>query len=153
MLINEIEKNIQVNDENSQICSDYGHGEDLEALMRACGHFLYHSAGERNGQGRIMHILSSREMISQMELQEILEIKPGSMSEILSKMEEKGLIERRKDEEDKRKTIVELTEAGKQHVIEYHELHKKKDKFQALSDEQKEQLKELLSILLKSWKK
>lgn len=127
--------------------------DDLGSLMRACGHFLYHSAQERNGQGRIMHILSSRGSISQMDLQEMLGIQPGSISEILSKVEGKGLISRRKSEEDKRKIIVELTEAGKQHVTEYRASHRNRDKFAALSEEQKEQLKELLSILVASWEK
>lgn len=126
--------------------------DDLGSLMRTCGHFLYHSAGEKNGQGRIMHILSGKESISQKELQEQLGIQPGSMSEILAKMEVKGLIQRQKDEDDKRKTNVCITEAGKLHVQEYRKNKGKQDKFAALNEEQKEQLKELLSILLESWK-
>lgn len=130
--------------------------EDLDGLLRACGHFLYHkAAGEKSGQGKIMHILSSRKEISQKELQEHLGIQPGSISEILSKMENKGLLQRIKDGEDRRKTIVRITDAGERHVEEFRKNgkgNKNRDIFSALDDRQKEELKKLLGILLESWK-
>ncbi|MDC7287551.1 MarR family winged helix-turn-helix transcriptional regulator [Blautia schinkii] len=130
--------------------------EDLDGLLRACGHYLYHkAAGAKSGQGKIMHILSSQKEISQKELQEHLGIQPGSISEILSKMENKGLLQRIKDGEDRRKTIVRITDAGEHHVEEFRKNGKgdrNKDIFSALDDGQKEELKKLLRILLESWK-
>lgn len=133
-----------------------GEPEDLDGLLRACGHYLYHkAAGEKCGQGKIMHILASQKEISQKELQEYLSIQPGSISEILSKMENKGLLQRIKDGEDRRKIIVKITDAGERHVEEFRKNgkdSKNRDIFSALDDGQKEELKTLLRILLESWR-
>lgn len=130
-----------------------GEAEDLDTLLRACGHYMYHrAAGEKSGQGKIMHILAAQKEISQKELQEHLGIQPGSVSEILSKMENKGLLERIKDGEDRRKTIVRITDGGEKHVEEFRKKGKNRDLFSALNDEQKDELKELLKLLLQSWK-
>lgn len=126
--------------------------DDLGSLMRACGHFLYHSGGERNGQVRILRILSKSESISQKELQEILAIQPGSISEILSKMENRGLIKRERDEVDKRKIIVSITESGKNSLNNGEKNRHNQDKFAVLTEEQKEELKKMLGMLLDSWK-
>ena len=141
----------------------FGHGrhqydyeensDDLYGLLRVCGHMLYRQGGERNGQGRIISILSKYEEIGQKELQEMLQIQPGSMSEILSKMENRGLIERIKDEEDKRKTIVRLTEEAKVHVQEHRKSQKKRDLFAALDEQQQDELKKMLKLLLSDWRK
>ncbi|TCL57689.1 DNA-binding MarR family transcriptional regulator [Kineothrix alysoides] len=121
-------------------------------MLRVCGHILYHRAGRQSGQGRILHILSERSELSQKELQEMLRVQPGSMSEILSKMESKGLVERIRDEEDKRKTQVRLTETGKAHVENHHCGLGNKDIFSALDENQQEELKELLALLLEDWR-
>lgn len=131
---------------------EYDSPEDLLGMLRACGHILYHQAGKQSGQGRILHILSERGELSQKELQEMLRVQPGSMSEILSKMENKGFVERIRDEEDKRKTQVRLTGAGKAHVQEHHSGMGNKDIFSALDENQQEELKELLTLLLEDWK-
>ena len=134
-------------------CDCIENSDDLYGLLRICGHMLNHRGGERNGQRRIISIVSNYEEIGQRELQEMLQIQPGSMSEILSKMENKGLIQRIKDEEDKRKIIIRLTEEGRVHVHEHHKSQKKRDLFGALDDEQQEELKKLLKLLLADWKK
>lgn len=133
-----------------------GHGgrkeeRELAALLSACGSQMNRRAEDSMGQGRIMHILSERKEISQKELQDLLQIQPGSISETLSKMEQKGLIVRTKEEEDKRRSVVCLTEVGEQHIAEYRSRKKDKRPFGALSEEQQTQLKELLSVLLESW--
>lgn len=88
--------------------------------------------------------------MNQKELQEILQIQPGSMSELLAKLEEKELILRRKDDEDKRRSILTLTEAGKTAAME--QQGEEKPLFGALDESEQEELKRLLGKLLDSWK-
>ena len=99
--------------------------DELFRLMQACGHILYHSGSGKSGQGRILHILDYQNSVSQKDLQTMLDIKSGSISELLSKLEREGLIRREKDE---------------------------KDRFAVLDRQQREQLKELLELLLEDWR-
>lgn len=126
--------------------------ENLRHLIRSCADYLYRRGGQRNGQGRILRILSHEGEMTQKQLQEMLEIQAGSISEILSKMEDNRLIERLKDHEDKRRMLVSLTQQGAEHVKEYRLGKKMGDSFSPLTDEEKEQLKILLLKLLDSWK-
>lgn len=127
-------------------------GEDeLSGLMRSCGHYLFHHGGRKNGQDRILHILSHRGEMSQRELQEILGIQPGSVSEILAKIEHAGYLIREKDEADKRRIVIKLTEEGQKRADVAGE-GKDRDLFSALDEEQKEQLKSLLKLMLESWR-
>ncbi len=62
---------------------------------------------------RVLSLLSESEGLSQRKLALILDIRPQSLSELLGKLERDGLIERRKNDGDKRETLVSLTEAGR----------------------------------------
>lgn len=73
-------------------------------------HFHFHL----NSQTRVLWILSQRDdHLTQSELSELLDIRPSSTSELLKKLESKGLITRSNDPNDRRITIITLTEAGK----------------------------------------
>lgn len=138
---------------NHGFCKDFEQSDDLSGLIRSSGHYLRHQGGRGSGQGRILHILSKCEEINQKELQHILQVQPGSLSEILTKLENKGFVERIRDDEDKRKTIVKVTEAGKAHVDNCGCQKNNTDMFSALDEKQQEELKILLKILLEDWKK
>lgn len=129
------------------------HNEELLPLMEGCGHFLHHRRGGKRGQGKILKILSLEGEMTQKELQERLGIQAGSMSEIVLKLEAKGFIERKRDEEDKRKIKLTITEAGKVHFEEKRKEHIEQEKnlFDALTLEEKLQLQGLLLKLHKSW--
>lgn len=126
--------------------------DDLYNILRACGHYLYHRFGKDMGQGRILAILSERERMTQKELQEMLRIQPGSATEILAKLEEKGMIRRKRDERDKRCCIIELTEEG----CEAFNKRKRQEGeraslFSSLDEAEQEELKRLLCKLLAGW--
>ena len=121
---------------------------DLYHLMRSCGHILYHNGSTKSSQGRILHILEKEGTIGQKDLQQILKIKSGSVSEVLTKLEKEGLIERSRDECDRRRVIITMTQKGRIHAHNYNE---SRDWFAVLDAQQKEQLKELLQLLLESW--
>ena len=59
------------------------------------------------------------------------------------------MLTREKDEEDKRKVVLRLTEHGREKAEHCHGEDRNKDVFGALSDEEKETFKSLLEKLLK----
>ena len=125
---------------------------DLMFLLHKCSHFLHHKGGKR-GQFRILKILAGYPEISQKELQDQLGIEPGSMSELVIKLEHKGLITRRKDETDKRMTKLLITDLGLELSKEIEVRASEEDQLVAelLTAEEQEQLKGLLLKLLKGW--
>ncbi len=125
--------------------------DDLYSVMRSCGRYLYHCAGRGAGQGRILAILLERKSMTQKELMELLQIQPGSMSEILTKLEEKGLILRRRDEEDRRRSVLELTDAGTELALHQARYSEGRPSFDVLTEDEQEELKGMLVKLLENW--
>ena len=64
------------------------------------------------GQGRVLAMLKIQPEISQKELSYLLDIRPQSLGELLSKLESSGLITREPSESDKRVMNVKLTDSG-----------------------------------------
>ena len=62
---------------------------------------------------RTLMTVARNDGISSGELCEILDVRPSSLSEIANKMAERGLIEKKDAETDKRITLICLTELGK----------------------------------------
>ena len=87
--------------------------------LRVLGHKLYHY-GNKGGQKRILIALHrNNDQMSQKQLMEYLDVKAGSLSEILSKMEEDGLINRIPNELRKKCLNIVLSELGKKKIHEY----------------------------------
>ena len=128
----------------------FGEEDELTGLLLRTGHGLRRQLGPR-GQMRILKILEEKGAISQKELQEALGIQAGSMSEILQKMEERGLILREKDPKDRRRLLLTLTEKGRQRGSEEGRKDLYQQLYQGLSEEERVRLKELLGRLLESW--
>lgn len=132
--------------------------DNLYDLMRGCGHFLHHKKGPNLGHGhgigmsqnKIIKILATAEEMSQKDLQDLLQIQAGSLSELLTKLEEKALIIRYKNEDDKRCIMLRLTTQGKECQTQI--LNFSTDTlFDVLTDSEKEELKILLKKLKASW--
>ncbi len=64
-----------------------------------------------------LYYLGKEEVISQKELAEKMNIKESSVARLLDRMERDGLVERVKNENDKRVTNLRLTDKGKQYRI------------------------------------
>lgn len=126
-------------------------GDGLSALLGKCGHYLYHRPYHGRGQGRILKMLSGQEEVTQKELQETLGIQAGSVSEIISKLEARGLVARERDDADKRRVLLRITEEGKKRVETDFDEGKTEDLYGVLSEEEQETLKGLLGRLLESW--
>lgn len=124
-------------------------GEELLArYLRRCGHVLYHQA--HHCQQDAVLTLLARGPVSQKQIQEQLSIRPGSASELISKLESKALVTRQRDDTDRRRVVLTLTEQG-QIAARIHEERPKEALFSSLSPEEKTQLVQLLEKLLSGW--
>lgn len=65
------------------------------------------------GQGRVLGILLENSGISRSELGEKIHMSRAAMAELLGKMEKKGLIERTRSQDDKRRIDIKLTPKGR----------------------------------------
>lgn len=122
----------------------------LAARLRACGHFLYYQTGGKAGQRRILVTLLRRESLTQKEMQDELDVSSGALSEILQKMEDSGLVERKKSRNDKRQVKLCLTEQGKAQALCVKEHYRRilARMFECLSSEEKDQLGATLEKLV-----
>ena len=116
----------------------------LPSLLQRCV-FLLHHGGSASGQGRVLRLLSRAESMPQQELLMHLHIQPGSLSELIGKLEAKGLILRERDEQDRRKATIRITEAGRAAA---QESQAGEDPFAVLTPEEQETLRALLTKLL-----
>lgn len=119
-----------------------------------CGHYMHFHGGGRSGQVPILCMLDRcGGTLSQQELGMRFELKPGSLSEILSKMEAAGLIERTRDTKDRRQLFVHLTGAGSDQARLEHEKRERfrRSAFTALTAEEQEQLAEMLEKIRVTW--
>ena len=94
-------------------------------------------------------MVSMKEGINQKDLAYLLGIRPQTLGEMLQKLEQRGLIERRKSEVDGRAIEVTLTDDGRARAAEIAERRAlaAADIFAVLSDEEKEQLGVILDKL------
>ena len=108
--------------------------------------------GRPSAQNRILLMLNESDGISQRDMTTLLQLRPQSVSETLSKLEAGGLVERRQNSRDKRVFNIFMTEEGKARA---QELVIDRPDFAAmflapLSREEKRQLLDLLMRLTES---
>ena len=127
--------------------------ELLSYLMDNNTHFIFHYLGRRRGQGRILRLLNEYGELTQQELQTKLNIQSGSLSEGLAKMETAGLIRRERDNLDKRRVIVTITDAGLEDLRQHEEIRMKRQAvlYDVLDPDEQDQLIRLLSKLQQNW--
>lgn len=104
------------------------------------------------GQGKVLVMLAENDGVSQKLLTEQSGIRPASLSELIIKLERNGLVERQRNEEDKRNRNVYLTEDGRALA---ETIKSRKDEsadflFDVLSEEEKETLTMLFDKLITS---
>jgi len=104
----------------------------------------------RMGQGRILSILKMKPEISQKELSYLLEMRPQSMGELLTKLEKKGYISRTPSETDRRVLNIKLTKEGEEATAESKEPEFSFDKvFECLNDEEQQNLSSYLDSIIR----
>ena len=105
-----------------------------------------------HGQGKVLVMLAENDGVSQKLLTEQSGIRPASLSELIIKLERNRLVERQRNEEDKRNRNVYLTEEGRALA---ETIKSRKDEsadflFDVLSEEEKETLTVLFDKLITS---
>lgn len=121
--------------------------------LRDLGHMMRMLYEGKASQKRILIILSESERITQRDLTKRLGIQPGSVSEILSKLEGAGWIRRLPNKADRRTTNVFLTESGRELAREALAQRGKRheEMFSCLSGEEKQELLSLLEKVRADW--
>lgn len=119
-----------------------------------CGHYM-HFHGGVSGKAPIVCLLAKQENgeMSQQELGMHFDLKPGSLSEILSKLECAGIIERSRDPKDRRQLTIRLTEIGweKARIDQAARIRFREQAFSALNHDEREQLAEMLEKIRVTW--
>ncbi len=118
--------------------------DSLPGLLGHCGRLAGMIDAGNRGQGRILRLLAERENVTQSELLEAAGVRPGSLSEVLGRMEARGLIVRRPDEADRRRSVITVTDAGREAAKVQGD---GPDLFAALTAEEQDTLRTLLKKL------
>ena len=131
--------------------------ELYRALLRV-SHLLRHGHGEPElkmapGQQRVLTILSRHDSMSQRDLLEEMGLARATLSELLTRLEEKGLIERVRSKADRRVIIISLTKKGKTAAKKVVDIESgiADEAFAPLSAAQKDDMKAMLDAMLQSW--
>ena len=117
------------------------------------GHYLYITRGCRGGQQFILTALYREGDMTQKDLLSRTKNASASLSEMVSKLEAKGLIERTRVDTDRRQTLLSLTKEGRKQAQEAQESI---ESFEAqalsvLSDEEKNVFCGYLDRLVEHW--
>lgn len=120
-----------------------------------CGHYMHFHGGGVSGKAPIICLLAKQPggEISQQELGMHFDLKPGSLSEILSKIECAGLIERSRNPNDRRQLTIRLTETGweKARIDQAARIRFREQAFSALTPAEREDLAEMLDKIRVTW--
>lgn len=121
---------------------------DISATMQA----LYEG---KSSQKRVLIILFENGDISQRELTARLGIKPASVSELVTRIEENGYLTRKPSKVDRRIQILSLTDSGRTRAAEIKGKREKRhdEMFSSLSEEEKEEFLSYLERLNLDWDK
>ena len=129
--------------------------QDVELMrqMRRCNHLLYHKFSLNFSQNRILSVLNREGPMTQKALMCRLQIQPGSLSEVIAKVEGAGLVERRRCEDDRRNFEIRLTEEGVKQAEAFERERQDMAQllFATLTDGEKQQLMSLMTKLHEHW--
>ena len=104
------------------------------------------------GQGRVLAILKMKPEISQKELNYLLGMSKQSLAELLSKLDKSGYITRESSEEDKRVTMIKLTDEGMKVADDMDDDRSESSKaLDCLDDEELAKFSEYLSRIIKQY--
>lgn len=127
-----------------------GSEEQLTVLLRHCGKFMYYHSNPGMQQSQVLQMLRNGPM-TQKQVQERLGTRPGSVSELISKLESKNLLQRQRSETDRRTVLLALTEKGES-FSQRHTAYPAAGLYTALTQSERETLERLLNKLLSDWR-
>ena len=131
--------------------TDHSLSGELERLTHELFRKLYLKNRSANQtQGKVLKILYRKGQLSQKEVQEILDVKSGSISEIITKLEKRELVTRVQDSSDKRRVLLTLTDEGRLDVEEFSRKYQDSvmQCFEVLDEQEKREYRRILRKLL-----
>ncbi|AUJ23887.1 MULTISPECIES: MarR family winged helix-turn-helix transcriptional regulator [Virgibacillus] len=108
--------------------------------------------GMKTSEFTILETLYHKGKQTVREISESVLIKTGSITYVIDKLEEKGLLQRKHSQEDRRVVYIDITDKGKQLMDEIFPKHQQviEELFMDVSDEQK---KVVIDVLKKAGKR
>lgn len=130
-------------------------GNRLIWNFRDIAHTMRQTSEGKGSQKRVLIILRESGSMTQKELTDRLGVQPGSVSEVLGKLEAAGLIRRVPNGTDRRTTDICLTEAGEVAAEDAYTQRQQRHQqmFSSLTDQEMDQLLLLLEKLNADWDK
>lgn len=121
--------------------------------LRDIGHTMWQISEGKGSQKRILILLKETGGMTQKELTERLGVQPGSVSEVIGKLEASGLVTRTQSEKDRRTMDICLTEEGDVWAKDAHvrRENRHREMFSVLSAEEKDTLLQLLEKVNTDW--
>lgn len=129
--------------ENETVRGESGGEESLHELFLRCSNIISRRIGGNASRKRIIALLYERGELTQREIRKLLGVQAGSLSELVSRMEKFGVLTREPDEADRRRTVLRLTDKGRERAREPVEMTDER-LFAALSGEERAQLRVML---------
>ncbi len=116
--------------------------------MHRFAHSLSRGHDHYREQSRLLLLIAQNDGIIQRDLAEEMDVRPSSMTEMLAKMEQLGLVVRKQDEKDQRAIHIYLTDEGKAAAEESERATERLTgtMFKSLSDEE---IKQMFRLTLK----
>ncbi|WP_053084451.1 MarR family transcriptional regulator [Companilactobacillus ginsenosidimutans] len=128
--------------------------KQLHFISKASNQYMHQNKQRLTGQQRVLSILNLEDNLSQSYLQEVLDLRPSSLAELLKKLEDKGDITRSEAPDDKRIKRVSLTDQGRKAAQEnasFKDADVTEKFFEGLSDVDQQQLKDNLEKISAGW--
>lgn len=94
---------------------------DVSRLMRKRFDERARRLGSTRAQWKTLFTVSRHEGITQGRLADLLEVEPISLCRMIDRLEESGLVERRRDPGDRRAWNIYLTDAAQPVLVELHD--------------------------------
>lgn len=122
---------------------------DVARLMRKRFEQRARHVGLTRSQWQTLHLLSKHEGVHQKALAEMQEIEPITLMRLIDKLSERGLVERRKHETDRRVWQLYMTDAARNLLEEMREMGEetRSEAMNDIADADRERLVELLETM------
>lgn len=106
----------------------------------------------QKGQMRVLFLLDKHDKLTNSQIVDELDIRPSSVSVMVKKLEDDGLVERHDSAEDKRVSFISLSDKGHELLQSSHDFKAEfsDSLFDGLNDEEKEEFGKLLAKLTDS---
>lgn len=121
-------------------------------LIRRNNH-NYNSINHTHGQGHVLTLLSRQDGLTLSEISMALDIRPSSAGELVRKLENQELVERRRNKNDRRVTNVFLTQKGRENLSQKIKNSNFKHIFAPLDQNEQEQLLQLINKIIEPLEK